>query len=49
MVCGVRFSADMIARSGLRSGNANISTVALYVQVNVGVAREFLLPDLRSR
>jgi hypothetical protein len=46
MVCGVRFSADMIARSGLRSGNANISTVAPYAQVNVGASpREFLLPD----
>ena len=43
--CGVRFSADMIAGSGLRSGDANISTVAPYAQVNIGVAREFLLPD----
>jgi outer membrane receptor protein involved in Fe transport len=41
----MRFSADMIAWSGLRSGDANISTVAPYAQVNVGVAREFLLPD----
>ena len=41
----MRFSADMIAGSGLRSGNANISTVAPYAQVNVGVAREFLLSD----
>ena len=43
--CGMRFSADMIAGSGLRSGDANISTVAPYAQVNVGVAREFLLLD----
>ena len=41
----MRFSADMIAGSGLRSGDANITTVAPYAQVNVGVAREFLLPD----
>ena len=43
--CGVRFSADMIAGSGLRDGDANISTVAPYSQFNVGIAREFLLPD----
>jgi hypothetical protein len=43
--CGMRFSADMIAGSGLRSGDANISTVVPYAQVNVGVARDFLLPD----
>jgi outer membrane receptor protein involved in Fe transport len=43
--CGTRLSADMIYGSGLRSGDANISTVAPYTQVNVGVAREFLLPD----
>jgi outer membrane receptor protein involved in Fe transport len=43
--CGVRFSADMIAGSGLRDGDANISTVAPYAQFNVGIAREFLLPD----
>jgi hypothetical protein len=42
--CGVRFSADMIAGSGLRDGDANISTVAPYAQINVGIAREFLLP-----
>jgi outer membrane receptor protein involved in Fe transport len=43
--CGIRVSADMIAGSGLRSGDANITTVAPYSQFNVGVAREFLLPD----
>ena len=42
---GIRVSADMFAGSGLRSGDANISTVAPYSQFNVGVAREFLLPD----
>jgi hypothetical protein len=40
----VRFSADMIAGSGLRDGDANISTVAPYSQFNVGIAREFMLP-----
>jgi len=40
----VRLSADMIAGSGLRSGDANITTVAPYSQFNVGVAREFMLP-----
>ena len=40
----MRFSADMIAGSGLRDGDANISTVAPYSQFNVGIAREFLLP-----
>ncbi len=42
--CGTRLSADMIFGSGLRDGDANIGTVAPYAQVNVGVAREFLLP-----
>ena len=43
--CGVRVSSDMIAGSGLRDGDANISTVAPYAQFNAGIAREFLLPD----
>jgi len=43
--CGIRVSSDMIAGSGLRDGDANISTVAPYAQINVGIAREFLLPD----
>jgi outer membrane receptor protein involved in Fe transport len=42
--CGVRLSADMVAGSGLRNGDANIGTVAPYTQINVGVAREFKLP-----
>src|SRR5581483_11166485 len=42
--CGFRVSADMIAGSGLRNGDANISTVPPYSQFNVGVAREFQLP-----
>jgi len=43
--CGTRLSADMIYGSGLRSGDDNISTVPPYTQVNVGIAREFLLPN----
>jgi outer membrane receptor protein involved in Fe transport len=43
--CGTRLSGDMIYGSGLRSGDANISTVPPYTQFNVGVAREFLLPN----
>jgi hypothetical protein len=43
--CGTRLSADMIYGSGLRAGDANISTVPAYTQFNVSVGREFLLPD----
>ncbi len=43
--CGTRLSGDMIYGSGLRSGDANISTVPPYTQFNVGIAREFLLPN----
>jgi len=43
--CGVRMSADMIFGSGLRSGDANISTVPPYTQFNLGLAREFMLPN----
>jgi hypothetical protein len=43
--CGTRLSASMIYGSGLRAGDANISTVPPYTQFNVGIAREFLLPD----
>jgi outer membrane receptor protein involved in Fe transport len=43
--CGTRLSGDMIYGSGLRDGDANISTVPSYTQFNVGVAREFLLPN----
>ncbi len=34
----------LIYGSGLRDGDANISTVAPYTQFNVDVAREFLFP-----
>jgi outer membrane receptor protein involved in Fe transport len=43
--CGIKLSADMIYGSGLRSGDANIGTVPSYTQVNVGIKREFLLPN----
>jgi outer membrane receptor protein involved in Fe transport/opacity protein-like surface antigen len=43
--CGIRLSGDMIYGSGLRSGDANIGTVPPYTQFNVGIAREFLLPN----
>jgi outer membrane receptor protein involved in Fe transport len=43
--CGVKLSADMIYGSGLRAGDANIGTVPAYTQVNIGIKREFLLPN----
>jgi outer membrane receptor protein involved in Fe transport len=43
--CGVTLSADAIYGSGLRDGDANISTVPAYTQVNLGIKREFLLPN----
>ena len=43
--CGTSLSASMIYGSGLRDGDANISTVPQYAQFNVGIAREFLLPN----
>ena len=43
--CGIKLSADVIYGSGLRSGDANIDTVPAYTQVNVGIKREFLLPN----
>ena len=43
--CGVKLSADMIYGSGLRAGDANIDTVPAYTQVNIGIKREFLLPN----
>ena len=38
-------SADMIYGSGLRNGDANISTVPAYTQVNLGASHEFAMPD----
>jgi len=43
--CGVTLSADAIYGSGLRNGDANIGSVPAYTQVNLGIKREFLLPN----
>lgn len=43
--CGTKLSADLIYGTGLRSGDANTSTVPAYTQVNLGIKREFLLPN----
>jgi outer membrane receptor protein involved in Fe transport len=43
--CGTKFSADVIYGSGLRDGDANISTVPAYAQVNVGIKRDFYAPN----
>jgi outer membrane receptor protein involved in Fe transport len=43
--CGTKLSADVIYGSGLRAGDANISTVPAYAQVNVGIKRDFYLPN----
>ena len=42
---GTRYSADLIYGSGLRSGDANISSQAPYAQVNAGMSHEFAMPD----
>jgi hypothetical protein len=39
---GTRFSGDMFYGSGLRAGDANISTEQPYAQFNVGITHEFL-------
>jgi TonB dependent receptor len=44
-MCGVKLSADMIYGSGLRAGDANIGTVPAYTQFNLGIQREFFLPN----
>jgi outer membrane receptor protein involved in Fe transport len=43
--CGTKLSADMIYGSGLRTGDANISSERPYEQFNVGVSHEFATPD----
>ncbi len=43
--CGTKLTGDMIYGSGLRVGDANISSERPYEQFNVGVAREFAMPD----
>jgi outer membrane receptor protein involved in Fe transport/opacity protein-like surface antigen len=42
---GTTFSTDMIYGSGLRTGDANIDALAPYAQFNIGVARDFDMPD----
>ena len=42
---GTTFSTDMIYGSGLRNGDANIDALAPYAQFNVGLARDFDMPD----
>jgi len=44
-ICGIRITGDMIYGSGLRTGDANISSERPYEQFNVGVARDFWMPD----
>lgn len=41
-----RFSASMVYGSGLRSGFANTGHVAPYATANVGMSRDFAVPDL---
>jgi opacity protein-like surface antigen/outer membrane receptor protein involved in Fe transport len=43
---GTTFSTDMIYGSGLRNGDANIDALAPYAQFNVGLARDFAVPDV---
>jgi outer membrane receptor protein involved in Fe transport len=40
-----RFSASMVYGSGLRSGFANTDHVAPYATANIGISREFKVPD----
>jgi outer membrane receptor protein involved in Fe transport len=42
---GTTISTDMIYGSGLRTGDANIDALAPYAQFNVGLARDFDMPD----
>jgi hypothetical protein len=42
---GTRYSADLIYGSGLRTGDANISSEAAYAQINAGISHEFAMPD----
>ena len=43
---GTRFTASMVYGSGLRRGFANTDHVPPYATANVGVSREFTVPDL---
>ncbi|MGB6350220.1 MAG: ligand-gated channel, partial [Pseudolabrys sp.] len=40
-----KFGASMVYGSGLRSGFANTDHVAAYATANVGVSRDFTVPD----
>jgi opacity protein-like surface antigen len=42
---GTTFSTDMIYGSGLRNGDANIDALGPYAQFNVGLKRDFDMPD----
>lgn len=42
---GTTYSASLIYGSGLRAGDANISSQAPYAQVNAGISHEFAMPD----
>jgi len=42
---GTTLSTDMIYGSGLRTGAANIDALAPYAQFNVGIARDFAMPN----
>jgi outer membrane receptor protein involved in Fe transport len=42
-----RFSADMVYGSGLRSGFANTDHVAPYATANIGISREFKMPNAK--
>jgi hypothetical protein len=42
---GTTYSASLIYGSGLRMGDANISSEAPYAQINTGISHEFAMPD----
>jgi TonB dependent receptor len=44
-ICGTTLTGDMIYGSGLRNGDANISSERPYEQFNVGIKRDFWMPD----
>ena len=44
-LCGTKLSADMIYGSGLRTGDANISSEPPYAQFNASISHEFATPD----
>jgi len=44
-ICGTTLTSDMIYGSGLRTGDANISSERPYEQFNVGIKRDFWMPD----